>query len=124
MVRVKTLILTLLLCVTSLTVNAQVRRDYQLHFYIGTAIGASTLHLPSTKQHSDLGRIYLGALSGALVGTVKEGYDVFAGNSVDGRDILWTAFGGMVGSALNVLVVEKIGRKRYNKYKKHKYTKR
>lgn len=73
----KTLILISFLFILSLKANAQeIRRDYQLHFYVGTAIGASTMNLPGIKQHS-----------------------------------------GMVGSALNVLVVEKLGRKKYPKHK-------
>ena len=86
-----------------------------MHALAGATVGASILHLPEVKEYKDWQKIYVGTLGAALVGVGGEFYDLTTGGSVEGSDILWTAFGGLVSSTINVLVIQKISNKRKRK---------
>jgi VanZ family protein len=90
---------------------SQVRVDHKLHFLAGSTVGASVLHLPTMDQYTDIQKVYIGTLAATFVGVGGEVVDIFRPNSaVEGSDVLWTALGGLVSSAINVYVIKKIGR--------------
>ena len=94
--------------------------DDILHFSAGAAIGASVTGLKLDDSHKDWERVLLATFISANVGLGKELLDLSRdGYTAEGKDILYTALGGLVSGAFNVYVLQKIkfGRnKKYNNY--------
>jgi hypothetical protein len=92
--------------------TAQIRNDYKMHFLTGAAVAPTVLHLPSIQGQTKAERLLLCVAASSLVGVAGEAFDSVTGGSVEGNDILYTALGGLVSGALNIFVVQRIGRKR------------
>jgi len=100
--------------------------DDKLHFFAGVAIGASVTGLKLDPSHKDWERVLLATFISANVGLGKELLDLSRdGYTAEGKDILYTALGGLVSGAFNVYVLQKIrfgrDRKGYNNKKYNNY---
>ena len=97
--------LLFLLLVPCISVNAQLlnENDKQKHFAAGAVIGGITYGL-ILEETEDKTAAFIASLAGAIAaGYIKESYDKKRGYGFDNRDLLSTAYGGlMIGVTLEI----------------------
>lgn len=109
----------IILSLLSLNCHAQQLSDKQLHFLMGTSLGAWS-YLACPKQEGIMPVAF--CLTGAtLAGIAKEAYDKNQGMTFDKKDLKYTIAGGVI-SAVTIVTVKKLIRK--NRIKKYKYYRR
>lgn len=93
--------LTIITLLLSFGGNAQIQKDKVLHFGAGFVIGGVSAYVAERTGISDskFESAIIATSVSTLAGVLKEVYDVYGKRtSADGKDILWTAIGGLSGS--------------------------
>lgn len=96
----KTKLIIILAIISNMSV-AQIQRDKTYHFGVGTVIGGVTTYFSERAglTHNKFESVLVSATVTTVVAMGKEAYDTYVKKTfMDGKDILWTALGGIVGS--------------------------
>ena len=90
-------LLTLLAIVLTISVNAQIPKDKQLHMLAGFGIGSATTAISVYQDHSFLKAFFLSSAVSMTTGVAKELYDKDRGYEFDYKDLACTFAGGFWG---------------------------
>lgn len=97
----KTTIIFLFVVISNIACSQiQIRKDKTLHFGAGILIGGITAYISERAGISDnkVGTLILSTSVSTVVAIGKEAYDQYGKKTfADGKDILWTAIGGLAG---------------------------